>query len=190
MSVPNEREVRPLANRFVLISGCSGGGKSTLLAELERRGHAVVEEPGRRIVAEEKAGSGSALPWADMAAFARRAVAMSRADLSNARDRGGLVFFDRGLVDAAVALEHSAGMPYRETIGSRRPYANPVFLAPPWPEIFTQDPDRRHGLTSAIEEFERLQAVFAGMNYDIQILPKTDVKQRADFVLDVVSQSE
>ncbi|MPT22826.1 MAG: ATPase, partial [Starkeya sp.] len=40
-------------DRFVVISGCSGGGKSTLLTELARRGFAVVEEPGRRIVAEE-----------------------------------------------------------------------------------------------------------------------------------------
>ena len=37
-------------DRFVVISGCSGGGKSTLLAESGRRGYAVVEEPGRRIV--------------------------------------------------------------------------------------------------------------------------------------------
>jgi predicted ATPase len=32
-------------NRFVVISGCSGGGKFTLLAELGRRGYATVEEP-------------------------------------------------------------------------------------------------------------------------------------------------
>ena len=47
-------------DRFVVISGCSGGGKSTLLAELGRRGHAFVEEPGRRIVKEELKGAGSA----------------------------------------------------------------------------------------------------------------------------------
>ncbi len=40
-------------NHLVVISGCSGGGKSTLLAELSRRGHMTIEEPGRRIVAEE-----------------------------------------------------------------------------------------------------------------------------------------
>ncbi|WP_410012764.1 AAA family ATPase [Sodalis sp. C49] len=34
-------------NRLIVISGCSGGGKSTLLAELKRRGYTVVEEPGR-----------------------------------------------------------------------------------------------------------------------------------------------
>jgi predicted ATPase len=43
-------------NRFVVISGCSGGGKSTLLIELGRRGYATVEEPGRRIVKEEMLG--------------------------------------------------------------------------------------------------------------------------------------
>ena len=52
-------------NRFVVISGCSGGGKSTLLAELGRRGHTVIEEPGRRIVIEEMNNGGSALPWVD-----------------------------------------------------------------------------------------------------------------------------
>ena len=38
---------------FVTISGCSGGGKSTLLSELRRRGFATIDEPGRRIVADE-----------------------------------------------------------------------------------------------------------------------------------------
>jgi predicted ATPase len=47
--------------------------KSTLLAELGRRGYAVVEEPGRRIVKNELEGEGSALPWVDETAFARRA---------------------------------------------------------------------------------------------------------------------
>jgi ABC-type nitrate/sulfonate/bicarbonate transport system ATPase subunit len=52
---------------FVTIPGCSGGGKSTLLAEPRRRGFGTIEEPqipgprneirrpepGRQIVAEE-----------------------------------------------------------------------------------------------------------------------------------------
>lgn len=54
-----------MSERFVVLSGCSGGGKSSLLAALARRGHAVVEEPGRRIVAEETRSGGSALPWTD-----------------------------------------------------------------------------------------------------------------------------
>jgi hypothetical protein len=36
---------KPMEN-FVTISGCSGGGKSTLLSELRRRGFATIDEPG------------------------------------------------------------------------------------------------------------------------------------------------
>lgn len=134
-------------NRFVVISGCSGGGKSALLAELQRRGHAVIEEPGRRIVREEMAGDGAALPWVDLAAFARRAFAMALADRAGgaATPTDGWVFFDRGLVDAAVALEHAAGEAALEPLGRTHRYHRRVFLAPPWPEIYVNDPERRMG---------------------------------------------
>ena len=91
-------------DRFVVISGCSSGGKSILLAELSRRGYAVVEEPGRRIVKGELANDGVALPWVDATAFLRRAVAMALADRAAAIASDGWVFFDRGLIDAAAGL--------------------------------------------------------------------------------------
>jgi len=47
---------------FFVISGCSGGGKSSLLAELARRDFATIEEPGRRVVREELASDGEAVP--------------------------------------------------------------------------------------------------------------------------------
>lgn len=61
-----------MTSRHVVLSGCSGGGKSTLLSALGRRGWVVVPEPGRRIVEEEQRGDGRALPWVDLAAFAMR----------------------------------------------------------------------------------------------------------------------
>ena len=88
-------------DRFVIISGCSGGGKSTLLEELRRRGYAVVDEPGRRIVARELEGGGLALPWVDGVAFARQTLELSLADRAVAERWPGWVFFDRGLIDAA-----------------------------------------------------------------------------------------
>ena len=79
-------------DRFVVISGCSGGGKSTLLAELSGRGHGVVEEPGRRVVVvEEMSREGSALPWVDMAAFARRAISLALVDCVSAAAISGSI---------------------------------------------------------------------------------------------------
>lgn len=166
------------ADCFVMISGCSGGGKSTLLVELARRGHRAVAEPGRRIIAEERAGAGHALPWVNAAAFARRAIAMSVADHKAAR---GLTFFDRGVVDAAVALEAACGEPAAALVARYR--YDRLFLAPPWPEIYELDADRRHGLDKALSDHDRVERAYRAAGYDPVILPRDDVATRADFVL-------
>ncbi|RUL98733.1 AAA family ATPase [Rhizobium chutanense] len=175
-------------NRSVLISGCSGGGKSTLLAELAVRGHAVVEEPGRRIVKQELERGGVALPWVDMVAFARRAIAMAIADHTAAHEQAGWRFFDRGLIDAAAALQHLTGEPALEKLSAVHRYHETIFLTPPWPEIYTTDPERRHDFDEAIAEYDRLAAIYPALGYQVVILPKIAVADRADFLLDRLSQ--
>jgi len=69
-----------LYNRFVLITGCSDGGKSTLLAELHARGHRVVEGPVRRTVRRELETGSSALPWIDASAFIHCVMSTALAD--------------------------------------------------------------------------------------------------------------
>lgn len=175
--------------QFVVISGCSGGGKSTLLDELARRGHATVEEPGRRIVSEELRSGGRALPWVDAAAFARRAIALALADIADitAAAPEGWVFFDRGLVDAAAALQHLTGKPALDMIGASQHYHRRVFLTPPWPEIYKADNERRHGMEEAIAEYGRLLEIYPALGYEVQVLPKTGVRLRADLVLAALS---
>lgn len=175
--------------RYVILSGCSGGGKSTLLAELARRGFATVPEPGRRIVDAEQRQGGQALPWLDMAAFARRAIAMAlddRAAVMTAETGAapGWTFFDRGLIDAAVALQHATGEPAVETLGHAHRYHPRVFLTPPWPAIYHQDDARTHDLAAAIAEYHRLRAAYAALGYTITILPLVNVQDRADLVLE------
>ena len=170
--------------KFVVISGCSGGGKSTLLRELSQRGYPVVDEPGRRIVLEETAGDGRALPWVDMAAFARRAVATALQDMRAADghpDRW--TFFDRGLVDAASALHHATGDPFINTLKENDRYHPQVFLTPPWPEIYHEDAERKHDFGAAVAEYDRLVVAYAALDYRPVILPKTGVAERANFVL-------
>lgn len=170
-------------DRFVVISGCSGGGKSTILSELERRGYAVVEEPGRRIVADELKGTGQALPWVNPAAFAERAVEMSLRDRDKAAGMPGYVFFDRGLIDAAAALQYTTGKPALKTYASER-YNKRVFITPPWPEIYAVDADRQHSLREAIAEYERLLVAFTSLGYNVEELPKVGVSERVRIILE------
>jgi len=131
-----------MSNRFVVLSGCSGGRKPTLLEELGRRGYETVAEPGRRIVSEELISAGTALPWIDAVAFARRAMEVSLADYTNASARSGWVLFDRSLVDVVSALEHEE--PGAIDVESLRmyPYHRQVFLVPPWASLFGVDNER------------------------------------------------
>lgn len=172
-----------MSERFVVISGCSSGGKSTLCAALAARGFACVPEPGRRIVREEEKTGGDARPWINPRTFAERAIVMARADLTKAARTPGVTFFDRGLVDAAVALAHAGGPPLTQTLGPVRAYAQTVFLAPPWPEIYTSDSERKHGFAEAQAEFHRLADAFGKLGYGPLALPKAPVNDRVDYVL-------
>ena len=162
-------------DRFVVISGCSSGGKSILIAELGKRGYAVVDEPGRRIVKEELARGGSALPWVDGVAFARRAIAIALADRAAAGSLDGWVFFDS-----------MTGKPVLTALGQTNLYHRRVFLAPPWPEIYQTDPERRHGLDVALAEYSRLLETYPSLGYEVLILPKVGVSERADFILNTL----
>jgi len=170
-------------SRHVVLSGCSGGGKSTLLAELARRGFPTVSEPGRRIVEEELRGDGKALPWVDLAAFAKRAIDMAAEDRRQAAQKSGWVFFDRSLIDAAVALQHATGQPASVLLYRFGRYHSQVFLTPPWIEIYVSDRERRHRPEEAMLEYDRLLAAYGALGYETIVLPKLGVSDRADFVL-------
>ena len=166
---------------FVAISGCSGGGKSTLLSALARHGFAVVEEPGRRVVARELEMGGDALPWINGAAFAQKALALAWEDWRAAQAIAVPVFFDRGLVDAAAAMAHVTGRWPEGDFASA--YGPVMFLAPPWPEIYVGDAERRHGFADAEAEYHRLAAAYARLGYEVALLPKAPLADRVAFVL-------
>lgn len=171
-----------ISSSHVILSGCSGGGKSTLLEELSSRGFLTVPEAGRRIVEEETRIGGEALPWVDFAAFARRAIEMARLDRQIVGS-ADWVFFDRSLVDASAALQHATGEPALSVVRHNERYHQQVFLTPPWPEIYVQDDGRRHGLSEAIAEYDRLLDAYGGLGYETIILPRIGIHERADFIL-------
>ena len=66
------------------------------------------------------------------------------------------------MIDAAVALDHMTGEKVLADLVARYRYASPVFLAPPWPELFVSDSERRHDFASAVAEYDRLAAAYPG----------------------------
>lgn len=175
-----------MRQRFPVISGCSGGGKSSLAAALAARGFAVAPEPGRQIVREQLFIGGDALPWADWRAFVALVVSRAMDQLREAGGRAGPTLFDRGLVDAYAAFPRAGcdvPAPIAAAVAKLR-YADTVFMAPPWPGIFVQDAERRHGFAAAEAEYHALVETYRALGYQLVELPKSDVASRADFVIE------
>jgi predicted ATPase len=184
--------VQGKAGKFVVLSGCSGAGKSSLLAELGRRGFPIYEEPGRQVVKEQLYIGGDALPWGNWSLFLELTISRSIYHIVTAARRDRLSFFDRGIVDQVSGLERR-GLSIPEHLAAavdRFRYHETVFIMPPWPEIFRNDGERKHSFEDALASYAPLLRAYERFGYRIVVVPKLDVSARADFVLNHLKESQ
>jgi predicted ATPase len=179
---------------FYVITGGPGSGKTTVLAELARRGHVCIPEDARALIQEQVASNGGALPWSDAPRFAellmQRSIVTYRAQAAArhaeaAKNPQPPVYFDRGVGDAftyAGIIGHtlSAGL---STQASACCYRNPVFLAPWWPAIYATDTERRQTIEEAERTEHAVSKTYTDLGYRILKLPLTSPQERADFIL-------
>lgn len=170
--------------KLVVLSGCSGGGKTTILQALSDRGNRVVPEPGRQIVKKELASGGQALPWVDIQRFANECVSLSAQYHKAAAASGRLTFFERSLVDGVVALEsRSMAVSDRAVVAiAAHRYSDRVYLVPPWEELFENDLERNHSFADACAEYDALLRGYPAHGYQTMIIPKGEVADRVGWL--------
>jgi predicted ATPase len=174
-------------DRFSVITGGPGSGKTSVIAALD--GIHRMPEAGRAIIQEELAAGGSALPWKDPLAFAEKMLERDMAAWEAARQVEGPVIFDRGIPDVMGYLQWS-GLPITAHLAraaAERRYNRRVFVAPTWPEIFTQDTERKQTLAEAQATCQVMRKVYTGLGYELVELPLVSVAERAAFVCDAIS---
>lgn len=174
-----------MATRRILITGCSGAGKSALLEEMFRRGLETIKEPGRRVIRAEERMGGKGLPWVNPERFAKLCLKIASADWDGVR--AGTVLFDRGVFDAAVHLGRLGQEELAEGYFKTYPYDITVVLAAPWEELFMADQDRRHSFADAVDEYVQIAATLDRLGYDAQVIPEASVKDRADWLERVIA---
>tara|TARA_R110001606_G_scaffold399306_1_gene584298 strand:- start:25900 stop:26442 length:543 start_codon:yes stop_codon:yes gene_type:complete len=166
---------------FHVITGASGAGKSTLLATLRDLGYSTVPEAGRAVLREQQEVQGGLSPSVDRAAFMQAVLARGLEDYQAARSLRPPVFFDRGvpewlrLVDADVASIHGSAVDCR--------YADTVFVAEPWPEIYVADQERRASFERAARSYEPTVSAYVAMGYGTCVIPRVSVRERVAFIL-------
>jgi len=168
--------------RFVLTGG-PGVGKTAVIEVLRTWGSNCFDDTARAIIRERRADGLPPRPAPDVFALEilrREIAAWDAAPLDE-----GPVFHERGVVDALAMAQVASALATTEIVDirARHPYGTPVFLFPPWREIFVQDRERD-------QDFEHVEAVHVGVRryyeqvgYRIVEVPRGPVEARATFVM-------
>ena len=171
--------------RFFVITGGPGSGKTTLLDSLEEAGYRRSIEAGRAVIQHQRSTGGNALPWGDRVGFAERMLASEIRSYEQALQTTGPVFFDRGVPDVVGYLrligEKIPGHVWKAAEEYR--YNRCALIAPPWPEIFRQDHERKQNFAEAVRTYDALAATYSEFGYELIEIPKIPVAGRVKFVL-------
>ena len=174
---------------FVVLSGCSGGGKSALLSGLARRGHRVFAEPGRQVIKEQAFIDGDATPSRNVLKFLDFTISRTMNHMIEAADATSYVFFDRSIVDQISGYEqlNMEIPPHLKKAIELFRYHRRVFMVSPWPEIFRNDSERQHSFELAVASYEAVLSTYRRFGYELVFVPKLSVEQRVEFVLETLA---
>ncbi|MEM7362875.1 MAG: AAA family ATPase [Pseudomonadota bacterium] len=170
-----------MSRRFVLTGG-PGAGKTTMLEEIAKKGYAIAGDAARDIIRERLSQGLSPRPAA--AEFAdethrRNVTAWKEAESVE------ITFFERCVCDSVGGLLGSGSVTEAEadTLIARYRYDEPIFVPPPWEEIYTTDRERDHTFEHAVNVFEQTMRWYERLGYRICEVPIGPIEDRVDFVL-------
>lgn len=103
----------------------------------------------------------------------------------------GPVIFDRAVPDVIGYLRLSGlSVPvHAERAAHMFRYHSCVFIAPPWPEIFKQDVERKQSLEDAEATYKAMAETYSNFGYELLPLPRSSVEDRVRFVTDYIEST-
>jgi predicted ATPase len=168
----------------VIISGGPGFGKTSIIDEIEKRNYNVMHEVSRSIIKEQLESGGDILPWKNLTTFSILLFERRAKQFQEAAENKW-VFFDRGIPDIVAYMgkdELEIPSSYMLKLEECNYYPL-VFIVPPWQEIFKNDAERMENYKTACEINEIIIETYSNLGYEIVILPKVSIKERAEFIL-------
>ncbi len=172
------------ADHLVVITGGPGSGKTTLIDALAALGYARIAEAGRSVIQSQLASGGPALPWDDRQAFAKQMLKHEVRSYRTAQRQSGPVLCDRGIPDIVGYLQLEQLPASRCLLHAAHTfrYHRRVFIAPPWPEIYRQDAERKQTPEIAEQTWHAMISVYRNLGYELIDIPLGPVAARVRFM--------
>jgi predicted ATPase len=176
-------------NNFFIITGGPGGGKTSVLQCLLSQGFNFIEETARQIIKERLLNGLSPRPEPNV--FSTEMFTKDFDNYISNAIHSSTLFFDRSFIDSALLLFQIDGENFehtKEVLKTNR-FNNKVFIVPPWEEIYCQDDERDQTFEQAVTVYDQLYHWYKENDYDLVILPKNTIENRAKFVLSEIASS-
>lgn len=179
-----------LNTKKIVITGGPGTGKSSVIAELERRGQVCFEEISRQVTLEARKNGVEQLFLTQPLLFSQLLLE-GRANQFDEAERldNTTVFMDRGIPDV-LAYMNFYGSDYPDSfinVCENKVY-DMVFILSPWQEIFKRDSVRYESFEQSQLIHEHLVAIYKKFNYQLIDIPFGTVESRVDYIMHFLNQ--
>lgn len=173
-----------MADRLQLwvLTGAPGSGKTSILDAL-RGDVRCVDEPARRILAEQRAIDGQGTTDRDPSMFVQLVLERAIEDHEQGGRSGDPVLFDRGIPDCvayAKLLDVDPGPALEAT--ERLRYRRVAFVLEPWEDIYVTDDERTMSFADTVPFHELILEAYRSAGYELAVLPRAGVEQRSNVI--------
>ncbi len=176
-----------MPKRFVM-TGAMGSGKSTILKLLQSTGLAVIEEPARQILAEQRSIGDDGVPEKNPKYFLQLMLSRAIYQFKQTQELDGNVIYDRGVPDM-LAYFHLFSMSYPPAQQASKlfRYEPKVFFFPAWKEIYTTDDERKMSFELAQDFGMKVQEIYSDYGYTLINVPCVSPEERVQFIIERLS---
>ncbi|MBO6828960.1 ATP-binding protein [Allomuricauda sp.] len=179
----------------VVITGAPGTGKTSIVNGLEQRGFHCFHEIIRDMTSKAKQEGQSEHHISNPLVFVDDALQFNK-DLLEGRAshyrqskhiNAPISFFDRGIPDVLAYMDFfdQAYDDYFISHAENHRYDS-VFIVPPWKEIYVSDNERLETFEEAENIHHSLLKIYTQFGYNPIEVPKDDVLNRIDFILETL----
>lgn len=176
-------------SKKIVITGGPGTGKSSIIDELNKRGHTCYFEVSRQVTLEARKNGVDQLFLTEPLLFSELLFKGRLRQFEEAKINSAYhVFMDRGLPDVLAYMDYAkTNYPDWFNLTCKTNIYDQIFVLAPWQDIYKSDNERYENFGQAIEIHDFLLRTYERFGYQLIDVPFGSVASRTDFILEALN---